>query len=80
MDQQFHPPSGSDASLRPETLGAAILDTVTGAYSIGEIVRDGVGDRFVCIVAGAPGTWRKLGGTIGSGGSRVVSSNSVSAR
>ncbi len=33
---------------------------VSGAFTIGEQIRDGVGDMYICIASGTPGTWRKV--------------------
>jgi hypothetical protein len=31
-----------------------------GSFSIGEMIRDGLGDMYICTVSGTPGTWRKV--------------------
>ena len=31
-----------------------------GSFSIGEMVRDALGDMYICTVGGSPGTWRKV--------------------
>ncbi len=35
---------------------------VAGGYGLGDVIRDGAGNLFACVVAGSPGTWRKLTG------------------
>ena len=37
------------------------------AHFLGELVEDSNGDLWLCVVAGNPGTWRKLGGPATSG-------------
>lgn len=37
------------------------------AHNLGELVEDSSGDLWLCVVAGNPGTWRKLGGPATSG-------------
>ena len=37
------------------------------AHNLGELVEDDTGDLWLCVVAGNPGTWRKLGGPATSG-------------
>ncbi|MGZ4770037.1 MAG: hypothetical protein ACXVLX_15350 [Ilumatobacteraceae bacterium] len=37
------------------------------AHNLGELVEDDNGDLWLCVVAGNPGTWRKLGGPATSG-------------
>jgi hypothetical protein len=32
----------------------------SGAFTIGEMIRDGVGDMYICTASGTPGTWRKV--------------------
>lgn len=32
----------------------------SGAFTIGEMIRDGAGDMYICTVSGSPGTWRKV--------------------
>jgi hypothetical protein len=31
-----------------------------GSFSIGEMIRDGLGDMYICTASGTPGTWRKV--------------------
>lgn len=31
-----------------------------GSFQIGEMIRDSLGDMYICTAAGAPGTWRKV--------------------
>jgi hypothetical protein len=37
------------------------------AHTLGELVEDTSGDLWLCVVAGNPGTWRKLGGPATAG-------------
>lgn len=37
------------------------------AHTLGELAEDSSGDLWLCVVAGNPGTWRKLGGPATSG-------------
>jgi hypothetical protein len=37
------------------------------AHNLGELVEDDAGDLWLCVVAGNPGTWRKVGGPATSG-------------
>lgn len=37
------------------------------AHNLGELVEDDAGNLWLCVVAGNPGTWRKLGGPATSG-------------
>lgn len=52
---------GSRANLRL-TAGGAAPPTRTDNHSLGEMIEDANGDLWVCVLAGTPGTWRKLGG------------------
>jgi hypothetical protein len=43
------------------------------AHNLGELVEDTTGDLWLCVVAGNPGTWRKLGGPATSGQLHILS-------
>ncbi len=38
----------------------AVGAPAVGSFSIGEMIRDGRGDMYICTASGAPGTWRKV--------------------
>jgi len=56
---------GRIASLVYSSLGAPS----TGTFSAGEQIRDSLGDLYICVVGGTPGTWKKVtaipAGTLG---------------
>ncbi len=58
--------------LRPTT-GTRVAPTADAtAHVIGELIRDGAGDLWLCVATGVPGTWRKLGGTATAGALHVL--------
>lgn len=44
----------------------------SGTYDLGDIVRDQSGNAFLCVTAGSPGAWRKLGGPQSAGQLHLV--------
>ena len=65
--------SGSRAALQLLPSGAAPRSR-GDAHARGEVVHDTNGDVWVCVVAGSPGTWRKLAGPSASGAFQVLGS------
>ncbi len=45
-----------------------------GSYATGDIISDDSGNTWTCVVAGAPGAWRKLGGPNAAGQLHLLSS------
>lgn len=43
------------------------------AHAIGELIEDTNGDLWLCVAAGTPGTWRKLGGPTAAGSYHAIS-------
>lgn len=57
---------GAQLKLGPaSTRSAPTADAI--AHAVGEIIRDSNGSLWCCVVAGTPGTWRKLAGTSTAG-------------
>jgi hypothetical protein len=54
----------AEVRLRP---GGAAPITLTNAHQAGELYEDETGVLWLCVAAGAPGTWRELGGTTSAG-------------
>ena len=47
---------------------------VSGVYQLGDIVRDATGNVWCCVVAGSPGSFRKIAGPAAAGGFHFLSS------
>jgi hypothetical protein len=45
----------------------------TDAHQVGELIEDSTGDLWLCILAGTPGTWRKLAGAATAGALHPIS-------
>jgi hypothetical protein len=57
---------GARANLELQAFGLPAPQRAV-AHLLGELVEDSSGDLWLCVVAGNPGTWRKLGGPATSG-------------
>lgn len=49
----------------------------SGSYTSGDIIRDSQGAVWACVIAGAPGVWRKLAGPTSAGSFHAVSPTRV---
>ena len=58
--------------LRPTTVARGAPTTDAVSHQIGELVRDGTGDLWLCVDIGVPGTWRKLSGPAAAGALHVL--------
>lgn len=50
----------------------AVAPPTIGSYGLGDLVRDASGEVYLCVVAGTPGTWRKVGGPSSAGQFHLV--------
>ncbi len=57
---------GARANLELQAAGVPAPQRAV-AHLLGELVEDSTGDLWLCVVAGNPGTWRKVGGPATSG-------------
>lgn len=53
--------------LRPSTPTRVAPTKDAVGHQIGEVIRDGASDLWLCTASGVPGTWRKLGGPAAAG-------------
>ena len=58
--------SGARANLELQATGTPGPQRAV-VHNLGELVEDSAGDLWLCVVAGNPGTWRKVGGPATSG-------------
>ena len=59
-------------TLLPSTAGRIAPTGDAVGHELGELIRDGAGDLWLCTVAGTPGTWRKVGGPATAGALHVL--------
>jgi hypothetical protein len=52
---------------------ASVGGPAAGTHAVGEVTRDGQANYWVCIAAGTPGTWRRLGGGSSVGALQLLS-------
>jgi hypothetical protein len=57
---------GGSAEIRLRPGGAAPI-TLTDAHQAGELYEDATGTLWICVVAGAPGSWREIAGPATAG-------------
>jgi len=63
---------GSHANMHFDAAGAA-PSTRTAAYLVGHVICDNAGNLWICVVAGSPGTWRKVSGAATAGSFHAIS-------
>jgi hypothetical protein len=51
--------------------------TRTDAHEVGELVTDSAGELWYCVVAGSPGSWRKLAGPMTTGAMQPIAPKRV---
>jgi hypothetical protein len=66
----------AEIRLRPNSQPAPPL-TLTNAHLTGELYEDSDGTLWLCVVAGSPGSWRKLGGPTTAGAFHAISPKRV---
>jgi hypothetical protein len=64
----------AEVRLRP---GGAAPITLTSTHAVGEIYEDETGTMWVCVVAGAPGSWRELAGANTAGSFHAIAPRRV---
>jgi hypothetical protein len=55
-----------------QTLSGFVGAPTSGAYTIGEQIRDNNGDLYICVLSGSPGTWHKVL-TVDAGNTGIIS-------
>ena len=62
---------GSHANMQFDASGDA-PSARTAAYVKGQVICDNAGDLWICVVAGSPGTWRKVSGAATAGSFHAI--------